>query len=568
MQLIFLSWIENEWVQRVFSIVGGLGIFLYGINLMSNSLKKIAGSRLKLFLEKTTNTPLKGIFVGIFITAIIQSSSATSALVVGLVRAGLMTLPQAVGVIFGANIGTTVTSLLISTNIDEFAMPIMFIGSGLIFFVNNKKINDYGRAILGFGMLFFGLETMGGALKELKDLPVFIDMLHSVGETPILGVLTGAFTTAIIQSSSATVGILQSMFETGVVPIAGAIAIVLGSNIGTTVTSIIASIGGSAAARRTALVHVLFNIIGSVVFLILLKPYTSFIDWAASSIIGTELVDGVPKYLASKFTISLAHMGFNFMAVFIFYFFVKQMVWLVTKMIPSKSEIEIDDIVLDKNLLKGSPELALENAKLAITNMGNVARGMLEFTYNYSQKLDNKELEMANQCEEMLDTMEEKIQNYLVALGGQDLTDKQSQMVAKNMDTVADIERIGDHLDNLLEFFEIRYDKKMIMHKESKKELDELYKLIRLSIDQSLNAFINMDKELALEVNEREDKIDNLVKKYRKNHINRLNDKTNEENEAGFYVDILSNIERIGDHCNNMALNVLSDSFSHPDEYN
>ncbi|XFA98350.1 Na/Pi cotransporter family protein [Candidatus Izemoplasma sp. B36] len=557
---IFLATTIN-WRDTIFSILGGLGIFLFGINLMSNSLKKIAGSRLKLFLEKTTNTPLKGIFVGIFITAIIQSSSATSAIVVGLVRAGLMTLPQAVGVIFGANIGTTVTSVLIATNIDEYAMPIMFIGASLIFFVGNKKVKDYGSAILGFGMLFFGLEEMGGALKQLKDLPVFINMLQEVGETPILGVLTGAFTTVIIQSSSATIGILQSLFETGAVPLAGAIAIVLGDNIGTTVTSVIASIGGSAAAKRTALVHVLFNTIGTVVFFILLTPYTMAIDWIASTFIGSG-------YLESKYTISFAHVGFNLVNVFVLYFFVKQLVWLVTKAIPSKSEIEIDDIVLDKNLLKGAPELALENAKLAITNMGNVARGMLEFTYNYTNKNDNKELEMANQCEEMLDTMEEKIQNYLVALGGQDLTDKQSQMVAKNMDTVADIERIGDHLDNLLEFFEIRYDKKIIMHKESKKELDELYELIRLSIDQSLNAFINMDKELALEVNEREDKIDRLVKKYRKNHINRLNDKTNEENEAGFYVDILSNIERIGDHCNNMAVNVLSDSFSHPDEYN
>ena len=559
MPYLFLEATIN-WKETIFSILGGLGIFLFGINLMSNALKKIAGSRLKLFLEKTTNTPLKGIFVGIFITAIIQSSSATSALVVGLVRAGLMTLPQAVGVIFGANIGTTVTSLLIATNIDEYAMPIMFVGAALIFFVGNKKVKDYGRAILGFGMLFFGLEEMGGALKQLKDLPVFIDMLHQVADYPVLGVLTGALTTAVIQSSSATIGILQQLFSTGAVPLVGAIAIVLGDNIGTTVTSVIASIGGSAAAKRTALVHVMFNTIGTVVFFILLNPYTAAIEWITSRVIGSG-------YLESKYTISFAHVGFNLINVFVLYFFVKQMVWLVTKAIPSKSEIEVDDIVLDKNLLKGSPALALENAKLAITNMGNVAKGMFEFTYNFAKKYDNRELEMATQCEEMLDTMEDKIQNYLVALGGQDLTDKESQMVAKNMDTVADIERIGDHLDNLLEFFEIRHSKKMVLNKTPEKELEELYDLIRLSLNQSLEAFLNMDKELALEVNNREPVIDKLVKKYRKNHINRLNDKTDKESEQGFYVDILSNIERIGDHCNNMAINVLSDQFSHDDKY-
>ena len=556
---LWMSITDNVWAERIFLIVGGLGIFLYGINLMSDALKKIAGSRLKLFLEKTTNTPLKGIFVGLFITAIIQSSSATSALVVGLVRAGLMTLPQAVGVIFGANIGTTFTSVLISLDIGAYAMPIMFIGAILIFFFNNKKVKNYGGVIFGFGMLFYGLETMGGALKELSRLDSFTNLLQSVGDFPILGVVTGAVATAVIQSSSATIGILQQIFSTGEMPLIGAIAIVLGSNIGTTVTSVMASIGGTPASRRTALVHVLFNFIGSILFFILLKPYTMFINWAASNL--------VTDYLSNKMTISLTHVTFNVVTVFIFYFFVKQMVWIVTKIIPSTSEIEIDDIILDKTLLKESPDLALENAKNAIVNMGNVAKGMFEFTFNYAYEKSPKELEMANQCEELLDSMEDKIHNYLVALSGQDLNDKQSQLLAKDMDTVTDIERIGDHLDNLLEFFEIRHEKKSILHKFTKTELDELFDIVRTIIDQSFNAYINMDKELALEVVKKEEKIDNLVKQFRKNHINRLNDKTCIENETGFYVDILSNLERIGDHCNNMAVNVLTDQFSHDNKH-
>jgi len=457
----------SGWTETAFLIVGGLGIFLYGINLMSDALKKLAGSKLKLFLEKTTNTPLKGIFVGILLTALIQSSSATSALVVGLVRAGLMTLPQAVGVIFGANIGTTFTSVLISLDIGSYAMPIMFLGAILIFFFKRKKVQQLGRVIFGFGMLFFGLDTMGGALKTLAELPQFASMLHSVGDTPILGVIVGVLTTAIIQSSSATIGILQQLYSTGGMTLIGATAIVLGDNIGTTVTSIMASVGGTSSAKRTALIHVLFNTFGTVVFFILLKPYTEFITWL-SNIIGIDPT-------IDKFTISLAHVGFNIMTVLILFWFVKQMVWLVSKIIPSKDEIEMDEVVLDKLLLKSSPDLALENVKKAMMNMANVTRGMLEFSYNYAFENDDKAIELGNQCEEMLDSMDDKIHNYLVDIGANDLSEVQIQRVAKNIDTITDLERIGDHFDNLFEFFQERKEKKLTMHKKTKEELLNLF---------------------------------------------------------------------------------------------
>ncbi len=554
MPFMFLA--DIDWKVTIFEIVGGLGIFLYGINLMSDALKKIAGSKLKLFLEKTTNTPLKGILVGILLTAIIQSSSATTALVVGLVRAGLMTLPQAVGVIFGANIGTTVTSLIISLNIGGYVMPIMFVGAFLIFFIKRKKIQHFGRVLFGFGMLFFGLDTMGTALKQLVQLPAFAQVLQNVGESPILGVIVGVITTAIIQSSSATIGILQQLYSTGGVPLIGAIAIVLGDNIGTTVTSIMASVGGSSSAKRTALVHVLFNAFGTILFLILLSPYTKFITWLSESIVGAD-------YLTNKLTISLAHVSFNIVTVLILFWFVKQMVWIVTKMIPAHDQIEIDEIVLDKLLLKSSPDLALENAKKAMMNMGNVARGMLEFAYNYAFENDDKAFELGEQCEEMLDSMDDKIHNYLVDIGANDLSDNQIQRVAKNIDTITDLERIGDHFDNLFEFFQERKEKKMILHQATKDELLHLFSIIREQLEKALRCYFNDNHELALEITKKEEELDQLVKDYRRNHLSRINDKFNEENEAGFYVDILSNIERIGDHCNNMAVNVLSKDFAH-----
>ena len=550
----------SGWTETAFLIVGGLGIFLYGINLMSDALKKLAGSKLKLFLEKTTNTPLKGIFVGILLTALIQSSSATSALVVGLVRAGLMTLPQAVGVIFGANIGTTFTSVLISLDIGSYAMPIMFLGAILIFFFKRKKVQQLGRVIFGFGMLFFGLDTMGGALKTLAELPQFASMLHSVGDTPILGVIVGVLTTAIIQSSSATIGILQQLYSTGGMTLIGATAIVLGDNIGTTVTSIMASVGGTSSAKRTALIHVLFNTFGTVVFFILLKPYTEFITWL-SNIIGIDPT-------IDKFTISLAHVCFNIMTVLILFWFVKQMVWLVSKIIPSKDEIEMDEVVLDKLLLKSSPDLALENVKKAMMNMANVTRGMLEFSYNYAFENDDKAIELGNQCEEMLDSMDDKIHNYLVDIGANDLSETQIQRVAKNIDTITDLERIGDHFDNLFEFFQERKEKKLTMHKKTKEELLNLFSIIRSQLEKSTRAYFEDNLAVAIEVTKTEEELDRLVKEYRKNHINRINDRSCEEINAGFYVDILSNIERIGDHCNNMAINVINKDFSyHHDDY-
>jgi len=548
--------LDINWMQTSFEIIGGLGIFLFGMSLMSDSLKKLAGNKLKLFLEKTTNTPLKGILVGILLTAIIQSSSATSALVVGLVRAGLMTLPQAVGVIFGANLGTTFTSLIISLDIDRFIYPIIFVGAFLIFFIKKRKIQTLGRVILGFGLLFYGLEIMGGALKTFAQLDAFKEILLSVEDRPVLGVIFGVVSTVIIQSSSATIGILQQLFETGAVPLVGAIAIVLGDNIGTTVTSILASIGGTSSAKRTAAVHVFFNFFGTIIFLILLQPYSRLVAWIASHIIGAN-------YLTSKLTVSISHVLFNVMTIIVLYFFIKQIVWLVTKLIPSKGEMVIEDIVLDETLLKESPDLAIENSNVAIKNMGNTASGMFEFLYNYAMESDEKSYEVGLQCEEIIDGMEDKIHNYLVDIGSNDLSQKQMQMVAKNIDTISDYERIGDHVDNLFELFYERKENKLILDKYEISEINQLFDLIRLSFQESFEAYFELDKHKAMKVIDREKEIDQMVKSFRINHINRINNPNVENSTSGYYVDILSNLERIADHLENIALNTIHESFAY-----
>jgi len=555
MQIISLA---IDWKTTIFQVLGGMGLFLFGMDMMGDSLKKMAGSKLKIILEKTTNTPIKGILVGILITGLVQSSGAVTLLVVGLVRAGLMTLPQAIGVIFGANIGTTVTSVLIGLDIGAFALPIMFVGAALAFFVHKKKIQELGKVILGFGMLFFGLEIMSESLKTLVELPAIQNLFLNVAEYPFLGVLTGIGTTALIQSSSATVGLLQQLYATGGVPLIGGIAIIFGCNIGTTVTTVIASIGAPSAARRTAAIHVLFNVIGSVIFFIFLQPYTNLIAWLSELIYGSD-------WETNRMTISLAHVLFNVVNVFIMFWFIKQLTWIVTKLIPAKNEIQVDEVILDVSLIKESPVLALENAEKAIQNMGNVTKAMFEYVSDYSFERNDKTLEMGFQCEELIDTIDDKIHNYLVKVGASDLDEPQIQELAKDIDTITDLERIGDHLNNLLEFFEERYENKMELHPVAKEELLELFEILRKSLNQCTDAYLNQNKTVAAEVADREEVIDALVKRDRKNHITRINDQGCSETEAGFYVDILSNLERIGDHCNNIAGNVLFDFYTHDD---
>ncbi len=550
---ILADTVDINWQMTIFAIVGGLGIFLYGINLMGDSLKALAGNKMKLIIEKSTNTPLKGILVGVIITGLIQSSSGTTALTVGLVRAGLMTLPQAVGIILGANIGTTVTSFLLGLKIKEYALPIMAAGSFLIFFIHRKRYKQLGAVMLGFGMLFYGLDIMGDALKQLTDLQAFANALQAVGDVPVLGLLVGAVTTAVVQSSSATIGILQGLYGTGSIELIGAIAILFGNNIGTTVTAILASLGGSVAARRTAAAHVLFNLIGSLFFMLFLVPYTKLIRLLEVGI----LHDSNPAM-----TISFAHMGFNILNTFIMFWFINQLVWLVTKIIRGDDGlIEINVDSLQDDLIFEAPILALAGAKVVVLNMGKIAEQMLDSTVKYSFENNKKLFENGMQIEEMLDTIDKKAHDYLVKISQADLDRNSSSNQAAYVDTIRDFERIGDHCTNLLQFFEIRHEEKISFSEEAHAELKKLYKVVQETLSLTLETFDTQDKATAKKVMDREDVIDRLVIKNRKRHIMRINNRKSSETQDSLYVDILSNIERIGDHCNNIVINVIQDYY-------
>lgn len=544
---------DINWQVTIFAVVGGMGIFLYGINLMGDSLKALAGNKLKLVIEKSTNTPIKGIFVGIVITGLIQSSSGTTALTVGLVRAGLMTLPQAIGIILGANIGTTITSFLIGLKIKEYALPIIAAGAFLVFFMHRKKYKQLGGVLLGFGMLFFGLDIMGSALKELAELNIVVQAFENVAEHPILGMFVGVGTTVLVQSSSATIGILQELYSTGAIPLIGAIAILFGNNIGTTITAVLAAIGGSVAAKRTAAAHVLFNVIGSLLFMLLLRPYYTLIRYLELNV----LHENNPEM-----TISFAHMGFNIINTFIFYWFIKQLVWLVKFIIRGDDgliEIEVD--ALEEKLITEAPVLALENAKHVLINMGHITKQMWDTAVQYSFEDNKRHFENGMQMEEMIDTIDKKAHDYLVRISEADLPHRASSDQAKFVDTIRDFERIGDHCTNLFQFFQERHETKICFSEDAQKELTKLYDVVTETFALALEAFQKWDKELARRVLDREEIIDRLVIKNRKRHIMRINNKASTETQDHLYVDILSNVERIGDHCSNIAINVLQDNY-------
>jgi len=542
-----------DWTQTIFLVIGGLGIFLYGIHHMGESLKLVAGSKLKLLIEKTTSTPLKGIFMGIIVTTLLQTSSGTTALTVGLVRAGLMTLPQAVGVIIGSNLGTTVTSFLIGLNMKALALPIMGTGALLTFFMKKKKPQRIGGVILGFGMIFYGLDLMGGALKVFAEFDAFRQALLVVSDLPVLGVIVGAILTAAVQSSTATIGILQELYTTGYVPLIGAVAIVLGSNIGTTITAILSSVGGSTAAKRTAFIHVMFNVVGSILFLILIVPYAAFISFMQDI-----LLDGQPVAM----TISLVHIFFNLFNTIVFYFLIKQMVALSKKVIKGT---ELDVVVnvdsLQESLIKDSPVLALENAKRVIYSMGEVTYNMYTFAMRFSFENNSKYLETGRELEEMVDTIDQKVHDYLVQLSVVDLTDKSAHDQSSYIDAIRDFERIADHCQNLFDFFEFRYENKKVLSEEAIKDLETLYDYVLETLNLTLETFKFSDKIRAQQVLEHEDMIDVLVKKYRKKHVKRSSTVKEGNIDDDLFVDILSNVERIGDHCQNIVMNILHDHY-------
>lgn len=553
---------EFNMFYTIIGIIGGLALFLFGINMMSDGLKKLAGNKMKMIIEKTTNTPLKGIFVGAFVTALIQSSSGTTALTVGLVSAGLMTFPQAVGVIMGANIGTTVTSLLIGLDISKYSLIFVAVGSFILFFSKKAKIKEAGYVVLGFGLLFYGLELMSSGLSSILEQynDFAVSIFQTFSQWPILGLFVGILFTAVIQSSSAAIGILQSLYAVGNISLVGAIPILLGANIGTCITAVLAAWGSSVEAKRTALVHAMFNVFGALLFMIILRfAYAPFIGLIESTF-----------NLNPKMTIAVAHFIFNIVATFILYFFIKYMVAFANKVIKGKEE---DNVILhglsDYSLIERSPIVAIEFAKKAVDYMGEKTLEYFDLTKNYSFTNISGAVEQYSVFEQEINSLDKRIHDYLIKFTLIDFLDKDtSNKLSKYLDTIKDLERIGDHCTNIFEFFKERYESKQVLSSDGAEDLKVMYETLDEMVHSSILALANWDKDLALSVSPNEEKVDRMEEVFRKKHILRINNGLCSVSSTDYYVDILSNLERIGDHSNNIAGNVINDEYCEFDEFN
>ncbi|MEW9181932.1 Na/Pi cotransporter family protein [Bacillus mycoides] len=535
--------------DMIFQFIGGLGIFLFGIKYMGDGLQQAAGDRLRDILDRFTTNPLMGVLAGMLVTVLIQSSSGTTALTVGLVSAGFMTLRQAIGVIMGANIGTTVTAFIIGIKIGEYALPIMAVGAILLFFFKNKKVHSVGQVVFGFGMLFFGLELMSAGMKPLRSLESFQELMVSMSDNPILGIVVGTVFTLIVQSSSATIGILQELFGQGAIDLQAALPVLFGDNIGTTITAVLAAIGTSIAARRAALVHVIFNIIGTIIFTIILIPFTNLIQYFQTSL-----------NLNPEMTIAFAHGTFNVTNTIIQFPFIAVLAWIVTKIIRGEdASINFKPQHLNPIFIEQSPAIALTEAQKEIIRMAEFSLDGLKEANQFLNTQDKKHANMATQLEGAINNLDKKIIEYLVLLSEKPLSPTDSEKHSVLAGVVGDIERVGDHVENLVELVDFQISNRVSLSDEALAELNEMLELTISTLQDAINALTNFDTELAQTVIAKERKIDQMERVLRKRHVLRLNERSCSGDASIIYVDMVSNLERIGDHAVNIADGVLGE---------
>ncbi|MRX71274.1 sodium-dependent phosphate transporter [Bacillus lacus] len=542
-----LNSLELDVQRMIFEFIGGLGIFLFGIKSMGDGLQKSAGDKLRDILDKFTTNPLMGVLAGIVVTVLLQTSTGTTVITVGLVSAGFMTLRQAIGVIMGANIGTTITAFIIGIKISAYALPIIAAGALLLFFFKSKKVHNIGQIVFGFGSLFYGLNLMGDGMKPLREFETFHELTVSMSSNPLLGVFIGTLFTVVVQSSSATIGILQELFGQGLVDLQAALPVLFGDNIGTTITAVLASIGATVAARRAALTHVIFNLLGTIVFLLILPLYTSLI-----AAIQTNL------QLNPEMTIAFAHGIFNTTNTLIQLPFVGFLAFLVTKLIPGdESVVEYKAKHLDPLFIEQSPSIALGQAKEEVLRMGQFAAIGLEESNTYLKTSTKKHADMALQLEDAINNLDRKITDYLVLLSRKEMSFAESEEHTMLMDTVRDIERIGDHFENVVELVDYKLANKVKITDQALADLNEMFELTIQTLKDAITALDDKNTELASKVITAEEQIDKMERSLRKKHILRMNEGQCSGQAGIVFVDIISNLERIGDHSLNIAEAVL-----------
>ena len=529
-----------NWQDIVFSFLGGLGLFLFSIKYMGDGLQQAAGDKLRYYIDKYTSNPFLGVLIGIVMTALIQSSSGVTVIVVGLVSAGLLSLRQAIGIVMGANIGTTVTSFMIGFKLGDYALPVLFIGAALLFFTSNKKLNNLGRILFGVGGIFFALNLMGDAVEPLKSVTAFKDYLATLGDRPIMGVIIGAGLTMLIQSSAATIGILQSLYSGGLLDLQGALPILFGDNIGTTITAVLAALGSNIAAKRVAGAHVLFNVIGTVLCLILLVPFTALIQWF-KSVLG----------LTPEMTIAFAHGTFNIANTIVQFPFIGVLAYLVTKIIPGEDEVnKYKALYLDRLLITQAPAIALGNAKKELVHLASYAIQSLEASYAFFDKGDEKYFDKVEKYETAVNSIDEELTTYLIDISNESLSVSENEILASVLDSVRDLERIGDLAVASASLSQHIHSKGIEFSETAKAELADVYNRTHRIILDSIRVVVDDDK---VQVILRHEELEKLAKQLRKIHTKRLNNGECTAQAGINYVDYLSHYTRIADHAINLV---------------
>ena len=544
---------------NILALGGGLALFLYGMNVMSVGLEKLAGGKLEGILRTMTSSPIKGLLLGVVVTGIIQSSSAVTVMLVGLVNSGIMALSQTVGVIMGANIGTTVTAWLLSlVSVDgsgffmkmlkpaNFSLVLAMIGILLTMAGKTQKKKDLGSILLGFTVLMYGMEMMSDAVEPLKDMPGFAD-LFTTFQNPLLGVLVGAVLTAIIQSSSASVGILQALSLTGVITYSAAFPIIMGQNIGTCITAVISSIGASRSARKVSIIHITFNLIGTAVFL-------------AVYLLARALVQPVAEFFAGTIDpagIAICHSIFNICTTVMLLPFSRFLVKVADRVIPDKHDVaDVQAELLDSRVL-AMPAMAITACNTLTEQMAFASGYAVQSAMSLLDQYNEATASALEQGEETIDLYEDRLGQYLTQISGQGLSEHDSRQRFKMQHVISDFERLGDHAINLLDAAREKHEKGYQFSADAAAQMTVLQAAVSEILDVTCRAYQENDPALAAQVEPLEQVIDNLIRKARSAHLSRLNDGRCTI-EMGFVLaDVLGNYERVSDHCSNIAVAII-----------
>lgn len=548
----------NESMATVFGLLGGLALFIFGMNMMSESLQKVAGDKMKKVLGVLTRNAVCGMLAGALVTAVLQSSSATTVLVIGFVSAGLMSLKQGISVIFGANIGTTMTAQLMAFKISDYIMPIVFIGFLIAFIAKKEKIKFVGQTIFAFGLLFVGIEMMGDVMKPLATSPVFINMMEKVSHIPVLGVGVGMLITLVVQSSSATIAVLQSFASqagpdgASVIGLVGAIPILLGDNIGTTITAILASIGQSKDAKRCAIAHSVFNITGSFLFIWIIKPFAKFVEMISPK--GNEL-DVISRQIAN------AHMSFNIINTLIWLPLLPVMVKIVMFIVRDDKEVSIEDYkeksFLDKNVIS-QPIAAMYLVSQEIRRAGRLVSEMIGNMKATVMNNDSKALAELEKNAKLVTEIDENTVSYISGMfSNGSLTEEQSSTTAGLLYVLNDIARVSKRCEDASPVIRAKLEGKYKFSKDAVEELGKVIDNVEIMYRTSIVSLENGDTKTARKVFDYRKELRNMEKKFNKNHLKRLR-KNNCKPEFTYpFSNVLHNLERIGDSCSGIVEEVM-----------